>query len=266
MTGDVGFIGGGNMASAIIAGLQAQDFSGQLAVCDLSATIRNTHAARGVRVSESPAAIFERCQTVFLATKPQVITTVLAQCQPYVTADHIIVSILAGTTTATLDAGLGRGRIIRTMPNTPLAIGSGMVAIAKGPRATDADQTWVAQLFAHSGKVLLVDEEQLDAVTAVSGSGPAYLFYFAECLVDGAQQLGFDRAAAQLLVGQTLKGSIDYLLAQDDFPASELRQKVTSPGGTTAAALEVFNQADFAGLVERALLAAQIRGKELADA
>jgi pyrroline-5-carboxylate reductase len=145
-----------------------------------------------------------------------------------------------------------------------MAAGLGMVGIAPGPGA-DADTMDLAEtVFAPSAKVLRCTEDRIDALTAVSGSGPAYCFLFAEAMMAGAQALGFSADEAQLLVGQTLRGSIAYLDGQEGYPAAQLRSQVTSPGGTTAAALSVFADADFTGLVERALVAARNRGQELA--
>jgi pyrroline-5-carboxylate reductase len=150
------------------------------------------------------------------------------------------------------------------MPNTPLAIGKGMVGLCAGANATARDLDVAEAVYAPSGKVLRVsDEARMDAITAVSGSGPAYFFRFAEALVEGAMALGFTRDEAVLLVGQTGAGSWDYLLRQG-FEAKRLREQVTSPGGTTAAALKVMDDADYVGLLTRALQAAERRGKELA--
>jgi pyrroline-5-carboxylate reductase len=150
------------------------------------------------------------------------------------------------------------------MPNTPLAIGQGMVGLCAGANATARDLELAEALFAPCGKVLKVrDESRMDAVTAVSGSGPAYFFRFAEALVDGALALGFTRDEAVLLVGQTGAGSWDYLL-QSGFEAKRLREQVTSPGGTTAAALRTLDDGGFGALVTKALQAAEQRGKELA--
>jgi pyrroline-5-carboxylate reductase len=184
---------------------------------------------------------------------------------PHLGPEHTLISILAGTTTATLSRCFPTaGAVVRAMPNTPMAAGLGMVGIAPGPGA-DADTMDLAEtVFAPSAKVLRCTEDRIDALTAVSGSGPAYCFLFAEAMMAGAQALGFSADEAQLLVGQTLRGSIAYLDGQEGYPAAQLRSQVTSPGGTTAAALSVFADADFTGLVERALVAARNRGQELA--
>ena len=139
-----------------------------------------------------------------------------------------------------------------------------MVGIARGPHASDSDMDLAEALFSNAASVLRCDEAQIDALTAVSGSGPAYVFRFAECMLESAQKLGFDRDQAAQLVGETIAGSIAYLQSQADFPASTLREQVTSPGGTTAAALAVMDQADLAGIIDRALTAARDRAIELA--
>ena len=175
-----------------------------------------------------------------------------------------LVSILAGTPSRKLETWLPTGaRVVRAMPNTPLAIGLGMVGLCAGTNAGDVDLARAEGLFAPCGKVLRVsDEGRMDAITAVSGSGPAYFFRFAEALVEAAERLGFTRDEAILLVGQTGEGSWKYL-QQSGFEAAKLRQQVTSPGGTTAAALAVVDQADLTGLWVRALQAAEARGQEL---
>jgi len=202
---------------------------------------------------------------IVLAIKPQMAATVVPGLAAAWTTDKVLVSILAGTTTAKLAAWLPSGaRIVRAMPNTPLAIGQGMVGLCRGAHASETDLALAEALFAPSGKVLrLADESRMDAITAVSGSGPAYLFRTAEALVAAAQARGFNREEAELLVGQTLTGSLAYLMRQGIGQAASLRQAVTSPGGTTAAALNVLEQGDFAGLWNRALAAAEDRGQEL---
>jgi len=155
-------------------------------------------------------------------------------------------------------------RVVRAMPNTPLAIGQGMVGLCAGAHADAGDLALAEALFTPCAKVLRVtDEARMDAITAVSGSGPAYFFRLAEALVDAAMSMGFTADEAQLLVGQTGAGAWEYLL-RSGFQAKRLREQVTSPGGTTAAALAVLEAADFTGLWTRALAAAEQRGRELA--
>jgi pyrroline-5-carboxylate reductase len=204
-------------------------------------------------------------ELVVLAIKPQLAAQVVPGLAGAWTTTKRLVSILAGMPTARLEGWLPAGsRVVRAMPNTPLAIGRGMVGICGGRHASAADLETAAALFLPCAKVLaLADEGRMDAITAVSGSGPAYVFAFAEALLAAAGGLGFSAEEAMLLVGQTGAGSWDYLLASGIAPG-RLREQVTSPGGTTAAALAVLAREDFAGMIARALSAAERRGKELA--
>lgn len=261
----VGLLGGGNMATAIIAGLRRQPTPPTITVVEPVPELRARHATVGCRVGEDPA-LLAGCQVVVLAVKPQVAAAALAALRPHLTPPQLVVSIMAGLTCTKLAGWLPAAqRLVRTMPNTPLAIGQGMVGMAAAPGSGAAELDLAEALFAGSGAVLrLTDESQLDAVTAVSGSGPAFLFRFAEAQVAGAKALGFSQAEAELLVGQTLQGSIAYLMAQDGFPAARLREQVTSPGGTTAAGLKVLDAMDPDGLLTRIYQAARDRGRELA--
>lgn len=258
------FIGGGNMASAMVRGLAALPERPVLVVAEPDQAKHGALQALGAATTTDNAAALAGADVVVLAIKPQMAATVVPALAAAWPAQATLVSILAGTPTARLEAWLPAGaRVVRAMPNTPLAIGQGMVGICGGRHAGEQDLSRAAGLFAPCGQVLRVaDEGRMDAITAVSGSGPAYFFRVAEALVEAAERLGFTRDEAILLVGQTGAGSWTYL-QQSGFEAAKLRQQVTSPGGTTAAALQVLEQADFTGLWVRALQAAEARGKEL---
>jgi pyrroline-5-carboxylate reductase len=261
----IAFIGGGNMATAMITSLRSLPQPPPITVSEPTAAKRKALAALGcVAVSDNLAAV-TGAQLVVLAIKPQLAATVVPELADAWGGDKLLISILAGTPTSKFEAWLPVGaRVVRAMPNTALAIGRGMVGLCPGTNAGDGDLDLAEALFAPCAKVLkLADEARMDAVTAVSGSGPAYFFKFAEALVEAAESLGFTREEAVLLVGQTGAGSWDYLL-RSGFEAKQLREQVTSPGGTTAAALGVLDQGDFTGLIARALQAAELRGRELA--
>lgn len=261
----IAFIGGGNMATAMIAGLAGLSPRPRITVSEPDAAKRAAFTARGVTaVADNPVAV-AAAEVVVLAIKPQLAAQVVSGLAAAWTADKVLVSILAGMPTAKLAAWLPAGaRIVRAMPNTALAIGQGMVGICRGGAATDADLATAEALFAPCGKVLRVEAEaRMDAITAVSGSGPAYIFRTAEALVAAAEGLGFTRAEAELLVGQTLSGSVAYLAQQGVGNAGRLREAVTSPGGTTAAALAVLEAAGFGATWAKALAAAEQRGREL---
>lgn len=259
------FIGGGNMATAMIRGLASLSPRPVITVAEPDAAKHAALAALGCRVTTSNQEAVAGAELVVLAIKPQMAAQVVPGIAASWDSGKLLVSILAGTTAAKLAGFLPAGaRIVRAMPNTPLAIGKGMVGLCRGAAATAADLELATALFAPCAKVLTVaDEGRMDAITAVSGSGPAYFFRFAEALVAGAQQLGFTRDEAVLLVGQTGAGSWDYLM-QSGFEAEKLRIAVTSPGGTTAAALKVADEGGFMAMWAEALAAAERRGRELA--
>ena len=259
------FIGGGNMATAMIKGLAGLHPAPLITVAEPDAS---KHAALQIlraHTTTDNAAAVATADLVVLAIKPQMAAQVVPGLAAAWHSDKVLISILAGTPTSKLEHWLGAGaRVVRAMPNTPLAIGRGMVGLCGGQHATSRDLDVSEAIFAPCGQILRVsDESRMDAITAVSGSGPAYFFRFAEALVEGAMAIGFTRDEAILLVGQTGGGSWDYL-QRSGFEAKRLREQVTSPGGTTAAALKVLDDADFTGLVSRALVAAERRGKELA--
>lgn len=264
MTLKIAFIGGGNMATALVRGLAAQTPRPALTVSEPDPAKHAAFQALGATTTTDNAAAVARADVIVLAIKPQVAPQVVPGLAGTWTSGKLLVSILAGAPTRKLEGWLPPGaRVVRAMPNTPLAIGVGMTGLVKGAHASDADLATAESLFAPMGQVLRVsDESRMDAITAVSGSGPAYFFRFAEALVDAAMALGFTRDEAVLLVGQTGKGSWQYLL-ESGFQATRLREQVTSPGGTTAAALAELTKADFTGLWTTALKAAEARGKEL---
>jgi len=259
----IAFVGAGNMGSAIISGLQRREQVPAIRVIDQSAAIRERHAATGCLVGEDLAKAGEAA-VVVLAVKPQGADAVLGELAPVLGPQHHVISIMAGVTCAhiqsLLPAGIG---VVRAMPNTPMAVGRGMIGIAGGDAADDTLLALAEAIFASAGRVLRIEESQMDALTAVSGSGPAYLFAFAEAQLAAAIGLGFDHDQAATLVGETLAGATAYLQSREGFPAGELREQVTSPGGTTAAALAVLAEGDFHALIQRAMQAACARSQEL---
>lgn len=258
-------IGGGNMASAIIAGLQPGALVDKVTICDIAQAVRDRHAADGWAVSSdfAPAATAD---VVLLAVKPQVAEPVCHELAGHLTHGPLVISIMAGVTIARLRDWLpATCRLVRSMPNTPMAIGLGMVGLAPADGVDEDDCRRAEALFAPAAQVLRLPEARIDALTAVSGSGPAYLFRFAEAQLRAAEALGFSPAEARLLVGQTIYGAASYLQQSEGFPAARLRQQVTSPGGTTAAGLAVFDEADLDDIVRRVTAAAAERSRELAS-
>ena len=261
---NVTFIGGGNMATAMIRGLAGLSPRPSITVAEPDAAKHAALTALGALPTSDNLAAVRGASLVVLAIKPQMAAQVVPALAPVWQPAQVLVSILAGTPSAKLAAWLPAGaRVVRAMPNTPLAIGQGMVGLCRGAHASEADLAAAEALFTPCGAVLrLADESRMDALTAVSGSGPAYVFRFAEAMFAAAESLGFTPDEARLLVDRTVSGSWEYL-RQSGFEAERLRVQVTSPGGTTAAALKTLDEGDFVGLWQRALKAAEARGQEL---
>ena len=203
----------------------------------------------------------KNAHAIILAVKPQDFDNVLAEIKSSI-KNQLVISIAAGITASYIEKRLGKVRVIRTMPNLPAQVGQGMTGISKGKYAGQKDLAIAVKLFNKIGETVVVEEKWLDAITAVSGSGPAYVFLFAEMLTQAAKQLGFSDAVAKKLVLQTLKGSLN-LLENSNEDASVLRERVTSKGGTTQAALNVFSKHKFQETFTQALKAAKKRAGEL---
>jgi pyrroline-5-carboxylate reductase len=263
----IAFIGGGNMAEAILAALIQAGLAepAEIAVSDISAE-RLTYLLKKYEVSVAPenAQIIGGAEIVILAVKPQVLAAVMIGLKGRLAPEQLVVSIVAGKNLAALRQGLAHQRLIRSMPNTPAQIGQGMTVWMATPEVSEAQKDQAAAIFKVMGQELKVNEERyLDMATALSGSGPAYLFLFVESLVAAGEQLGFSAAEARQLVLQTIAGALQ-LLQQSGQSARELRRQVTSPGGTTAEAIGVFEGAGFQALVARAVRAAYDRAQKLA--
>jgi pyrroline-5-carboxylate reductase len=257
------FIGCGNMGGAILRGaltngvLQAE----RTLVVDESAEARTRSQALGVR-SSARVAEAAGAPRVLLAVKPQSFEGVAKEFGASGARNPLVISVMAGWSALSIERALGGARVVRAMPNLPAQIGLGITAIAPGANVADDDAHFVDSLFAGVGKTIRVREDQLDAVTAVSGSGPAYFFLLAEAKARAAVELGFDDAMARALVAHTLLGAAT-LLANGTHSAGDLRAAVTSKGGTTEAALRVFQERGFEEIVSAAMAAARDRGREL---
>lgn len=263
--GTLGIVGCGRMGEAILAGLLAAGTCepGHVVVADPRGDqLERVHDEYGVDTSsENTDAL--AAEVVLLAVKPQVLPGVLETDGAAVAEDSLVVSIAAGTSTATLDHLLpNRPAIVRVMPNTPALVGAGAAVVAAGPRATDEDVALVEELFAPLGLVRTLPESSLDAVTALSGSGPAYVFLLAEAMAEAGVRVGLSRDDAVALANQTVAGA-GVLLTSGLGSATELREAVTSPGGTTAAALHALERAGVRAAVLDAVQAAAARAEEL---
>ncbi|WP_341677552.1 pyrroline-5-carboxylate reductase [Niveibacterium sp. SC-1] len=261
------FLGGGNMAAALIGGLVKQGFAASdIQAVELLAEGRERLSARfGIRTAAALDAQALACDVLVLAVKPQQMREALATAAGKL-GHTLVVSIAAGLRIADLSRWLGgHARIVRAMPNTPALIGAGATGLAATPAVSSADREAAARILGAVGSVAwLEDETQIDAVTALSGSGPAYVFYFIEALIEGGSALGLEAETARRLAIDTVLGAAR-LAAESDEDAGTLRARVTSKGGTTAAALAAMEADGFKGLVARALEAARARGEQMGE-
>jgi pyrroline-5-carboxylate reductase len=262
----VAILGAGVMGEAVLAGLlRAGRAPSDVIVSETrperAAELRERYAVEVVDNVEAAS----RADTLLLVVKPQDISAVLADIAPVTRPGQLVISLAAGITTASIEADLPEGvAVVRVMPNTPALVAEGMAAIAPGTNCGDEGLGLAEELLSVTGKVLRVPEDQLDAVTAVSGSGPAYVFLVAEAMTDAGVQLGLPRATASELAIQTVIGSAK-LLKETDEPPNVLRERVTSPGGTTAAALRELEVHELREAFVAALESARDRSRELAQ-
>jgi len=262
----LGFVGGGQMAEALIKGLLSKKLlkPGRITASDLSEDRRNhLKESFGINITSENKEAVTGSEIVILAVKPQVMSTVLEDIGPVVSSNHIVVSIAAGITIHSLEKRLPKGtRVVRVMPNTPALVQTGAAALCKGTATSQGDLDTVRQILEAVGKAVIVPEALMDAVTGLSGSGPAYVFTFIEGLIDAGVREGLPRTVAQELVVQTVLGAAIMCQNSGKHPA-ELTTMVTSPGGTTVAGLHVLERAALRGILLDAVRAATERSKEL---
>lgn len=262
----IAFIGGGNMGRAMINAIIRQELAVpvDITVADLRQESREALAVElGVMATSSNVAAALSSDVVVLAVKPQHLDDVMADLSGQLCATHLVMSIIAGKRVSTLVNGLQHNAIVRVMPNTPAQIGQGM-SVWTATDAVDTAQRETARriLTAMGDEVYTADESDLDKATAISGSGPAYFFLFMEALVEAAAKIGLPVETARQLVVQTAIGSTEYA-RQSEHDLAELRRMVTSPGGTTAEAIKVFESRQFRDIIETAVTAAHARAVEL---
>jgi pyrroline-5-carboxylate reductase len=258
-------IGAGNMGEALIASLIAYGQTPtDIAVCEKRTERAVELTGRyGISIAEIAGGVRD-ADAVLLVVKPQDMAAVLAEVGAAINPTAVVVSFAAGKKIDFISSNLGKpNSVIRVMPNTATMVGAGMAAISLGAGVTAAQREFVTGFLAKSGQVVEVAEELQDAVTATSGSGPAYFFAFAEAMVAGAKELGLSSDVATQLTIQTLVGAAK-LLAESGKTATELRENVTSPNGTTAAALTSFTDGELSRLVAKSMKAAHDRSIELA--
>lgn len=256
------------MAEGIVGGALRQGVlpAGRIVVSDPQPARRQLFAEQfGVATTDDNVGVMREARCVMLAVKPQQFDEVMAPLAPHVDADHLFVSIMAGLGTARIAAAApGRTmRVARVMPNLPIRVGAGVAGVFAGPGVSDNDLAFVRRLFDAGGQsVVLRDEALLDAVTAVSGSGPAYFYYVVEAIAAGGEAAGLPAEDALTLAAHTCLGAARMMIETGEPPA-ELRRKVTSKGGTTQAAIEHLESAGAAEAFRQAVLAAARRAKEL---
>jgi len=262
----IAFIGGGNMGEAMLSALLNRNLTTpeSVSVSDISES-RRQHLKQeyAVAVTGDNRQAISSCDVVVLAIKPQNLDEVLTELSGHLKANQLVLSIIAGAGIDTLSQGLNHRYIVRAMPNTPAQIGEGITVWTTTDEVTEEQKIWAGSILGAMGKEVFVDNEQLiDMATAVSGSGPAYLFLFVELLIDAAVHIGLPRNIAEELVMETVLGS-GHLIQKSGKQPAELRRMVTSPGGTTAEALLQLEKGGFADLLTKAVSAAYDRAKKL---
>ena len=259
------FIGGGNMAQALIGGLLSRGLPAtRITVSDPFENIRQLLQEKDVHVTDDNIAAIKNADIVVFAVKPQVLGGVLKPLKGLL-EDKLLISIVAGAEIKTISDLTGSERIVRVMPNTPALVQTGAHGMFAKPEVSAKDRELATQVLAATGLTLWVSSEaQIDAVTAVSGSGPAYFFYMMESMIRAGKNMGLDEKVATALTLQTALGAAQMAITSSNAP-SELRKNVTSPNGTTQAALEVFDRAQISQNIQTALAAAQKRSQELAQ-
>jgi len=267
MKNTIGFIGGGQMGEALIRGIIASGLykNEDIFVAEPN-DVQREHLEKvySVQAFHNNITIFEKCTVVILAVKPQTMKSLLEDCKNRVHSHHILVSIAAGLPISFYMETLEKSdvKIIRVMPNTPALVLEGASALSRNKNVSDEELSVAEEIFKAVGEVVVLDEVHLDAVTGLSGSGPAYVFSFIEALVDAGVKSGLTRAVSEKLALQTVSGSVKLLKESGEHPAA-LRGKVTSPGGTAITAIHVLEKVGFHGIIMDIVESAVNRSKEL---
>ncbi len=263
------FLGAGNMAEALVKGLLASGTAVESEILCAEPRAERREELRKryrVEVTGDNLAAAEQGDIILLSVKPQTMDSLLEEIAAAIDHRKLVVSIAAGVPIAAIAGKLGAGvRIVRTMPNTPALVGAGATALARGAHATDEDLTQALSLFEAVGTAVVVDEPLLDAVTGLSGSGPAFVFLAIEALADGGVKVGLARPIAMALAAQTVMGAAKLVLESGDHPG-RLKDQVTSPGGTAIAGVHALEQNAFRSALIAAVEVATRRSKELGQA
>jgi pyrroline-5-carboxylate reductase len=265
---ELGIIGAGNMAEAIARGVLARGLftPDQIIAADPAPQRRQLFESQlRVTTCDDNLRVARESRIILLSVKPQHMADALRGLGQALNPSTLIISIAAGISTGFIEKNLGaekRWRVIRAMPNTPMLVGQGISALARGAHASADDLSVARRIFESAGTVIEVDEDKMNAVTALSGSGPAYFFYLVEQMIRAATELGLTAEQAHILATKTALGAATMLTSSNDSP-QELRKKVTSPGGTTQAAIEFMESRNMAAIIVDAIKAAEQRGHQL---
>lgn len=264
MANHIGVIGAGVMGEALIAALIRSGINpGDISFAEKRAERADELEKRYAISHRDVSVVAAQSATILLVVKPQDMAKTLEELSPHLSPECLVISFAAGKTIASITSGIGKSNpIIRVMPNTPALVGKGASGYSLGAGVTETQRKFIADFLAATGKAIEIPEALQDAVTATSGSGPAYFFAFVEAMVDGAVALGLSREDATVLTIQTIVGAAELLQSSGDSPTT-LREKVTSPNGTTAAALASFQSAGLSAIVADAMSAAAKRSQEL---
>ena len=265
---DIAFIGPGVMAEAMIAGLIHQGVAPAASIICSGPNAERCEelgSRHGIHHTTDNAEAVRSAKIVVLAVKPQRLDPVLSDLEGRIDPAALVVSIIAGATIDRIAGGLGHAMIVRSMPNTPAQIGEGITVWTAAESVSESQKESARKILGAFGDEVFLEEERfLDMATALSGTGPAYVFLFMEAMVDAGVHLGFSRRVAETLVAKTVRGSVDFYYDSDDpVHLARLRNQVTSPGGTSAAALYYLEKAGFRTAISRAIWAAYERSREL---
>jgi pyrroline-5-carboxylate reductase len=264
----IAFIGSGVMGEAMIAGILKKGMAplqSLIAAEPRVEQIEKLRARYGLEMTTENAEATEKADVIVLSVKPQSLNKVFSSIKGHIQPHALILSIVAGAPISKISGGLAHAAVVRSMPNTPAQIGEGITVWTAAPAVTEEQQRMAQRILQALGEEIFVEEETyLDMATALSGTGPAYVFMFMEAMVDAGVHLGFHRSISERLVAQTVLGSVDYYLKQkSDVHLAAMRNQVTSPAGTTAAALYYLEKAGFRTAISRAIWAAYERSQEL---
>ncbi|KNA12919.1 hypothetical protein SOVF_122060 [Spinacia oleracea] len=262
----LGFVGAGKMAESIARGVVNSGVlpPSRILTAHLSAQRREAFQSFGVSVVDHNHQVVEECDVVIFSVKPQIVKDVVLQLKPKLSEKQLLVSVVAGTKLKDLQEWAGQSRFIRVMPNTPAAVGMAASVISLGGTATEEDGELIERLFGAIGKAWRANEKLFDAVTGLSGSGPAYIFLAIEALADGGVAAGLPRELAKGLAAQTVLGAASMAVNSGKHPA-QLKDDVASPGGTTIAGIHELEKGGFRGTLINAVVAAAKRGHELSQ-